>query len=170
MADTSVNSTTEGPRQWNYCPVMQFFARVINVALIDCKCVLAVASVSHGTLVALPLSGMAPVVIGPKERPTDEALLARDWIARSISPLDGRQRRYVSFPECCAQLGVDAEASRLSLLAVIDDVADYDNDNADERLEALSAAELPDDDEPLFDAPRIVPVLDQLSLLDGVIS
>lgn len=162
--EKSVNSNTAGERQWNYCPAMQFFARVINVALIDCQCVLAVAPVSHGTLVALPLPGVYEVAIGPMERPTDDALLARDWIARSQSPKDGRTRRFLSFPECCAQLDVDAESSRLALLAVIDSVGDYDSDYADDRLEQLSAAELPDDVEPLFQTARIVPALDQFSL------
>lgn len=162
--DQSVNSNTAGERQWNYSPAMQFFARVINVALIDCGCVLGVAPVSHGTLVALPLPGVHAPVIGPRTRPTDEALLARDWIARSASPMDGRTRRFLSFPECCSQLDVDAERSRLSLLATIDGVGDYESEDADRRLDALNDAELPDDYEPLFETARIVPAFDQYSL------
>lgn len=162
--DQSVNSNTAGERQWNYCPAMQFFARLINVALIDCKCALAVAPVSHGTLVALPLPGVYAPVIGPRERPADEALLARDWIARSESPADGRLRRFLSFPACCSMLDVDAESSRLALLAAIDSVGDYESEDVDARLEQLSAAELPDDVEPLFQTARVVPALDQMIL------
>jgi hypothetical protein len=160
MERGSMNGNTpDGTRQWNYCAAMQFFARVINVALIDCKCALAIAPVAHAALVALPLPGADPA-----GRPTDDALLARDWIARSESPADGRVRRYLSFPECCGQIGVDVEASRTALLAAIDAAGDYDNDEAWARLEELSARELPDDVEPLFDAPRVVPALDQIAL------
>jgi len=159
MDQGSMNGNTDGTRQWNYCAALQFFARVINVALIDCKCALAVAEVSHGTLVALPLPGASA-----QARPTDDALLARDWIARSESPENGHTRRYLSFPECCSQLGVDAESSRTQLLAAIDNAGDYDNDEAWARLETLSAGELADDVEPLFDAPRIVAALDQIAL------
>lgn len=154
----SVNSSTDG-RSWNYTPALQFFARIINVALIDCGCNLAVAPISRGVLVALPLPKT-----DPKARPSDDALMARDWIARSEEPANKRSRRYLSFPACCAQLGVSAEASRSSLLAVIDNAGDYDNDEAWARLEELNAQEIKNDDEPLFDAPRIVPVLDQMTM------
>jgi hypothetical protein len=158
MDQVSVNSNTDG-RTWNYSPSMQFFARFINVALIDCRCTLAVAAVSHGVLVAVTLPGA-----DAKARPTDEALLARDWIARSEEPADTHSRRFLSFPGCCAQLSADVEQSRLSLLAVIDSAGDFDNDEAWARLDELSACELQDDVEPLFDAPRVVPALDQLAL------
>lgn len=158
-----------GGEQWHYSPAMQFFARMINAALIECKCALAIAPVSHGVLVALPLR--YGVAVGPKMFPTDEALLARDWIARSesISTLpavrnDFRAPLYLSFPECCAHLGVDVERTRVALLAAIDDVADFDNDLADARLDVLTAADLPEDKQPLFNCSRAVPVRDQLSM------
>lgn len=144
---------------WNYCPAMQFFARFINVALIDCKCTLGVAPVSRGVLVAVPLPGA-----DAKAVPSDEALLARDWIARSEDPADPSQRRYLSFPACCAQLGADVERSRVALLMAVDSAGDYDTDECWARLEELDARELEDDAEPLFDAPRVVPVVDQLRL------
>ena len=158
MEQMSVNSNTGGER-WSYTPSMQFFARFINVALIDCGCNLAVAPLSRGVLVAVTLPGA-----DAKARPSDEALLARDWIARSEDPTDAHSRRFLSFPGCCAQLSADAEQSRLELLAVIDTAGDYDNDEAWARLDELSAREPQDDVEPLFDAPRVVPALDQLAL------
>jgi hypothetical protein len=53
---------------------------------------------------------------------------------------------------------------RPALLALIDQAVDTDNDEAWARLEELSAREPADDVEPLFDAPRIVPALDQAVL------
>jgi hypothetical protein len=158
MNQESVNGNTEGGG-WNYSPAMQFFARFINVALIDCHCALAVAPVAHGSLVAVTLPGA-----NAKARPSDDALLARDWIARSEDPADKHSRRFLSFPGCCAQLSADVEQSRLALLAAVDSAGDYDNDEAWARLEELSAREPKDDAEPLFDAPRVVPALDQLAL------
>jgi hypothetical protein len=154
-----VNSWQAARRQWNYCPALQFFARMVCVALIDCKCTLAVAPVACGSLVALALRGADPAAV-----PTDEALLARDWIARSLSPADRMERRFLSFDECCAQLSVDAEKSRVALLAAVDAAGDYDTDENWERLAELIAREPMDDFEPLFDAPRIVAALDQMAL------
>jgi hypothetical protein len=157
MNSETIN-TTAAP-DWNYSPALQFFARMINAALIDCKCCLGFARNSHGALVAVPLRGAAPDAV-----PSDDALLARDWIAYSITPRDLTQRRYLSFAECCRQLGVAWEQSRANLLAVVDKAADYSTDAVRERLAALRVADLPDDVEPLFDAPRIVPAVDQISL------
>lgn len=162
MKAESQNGMTGVERQWNYCTALQFFAREINQALIDCKCALGVAPISHGALVAVMLPGVDATAV-----PTDDALLARDWIARSETPEDTTQHRYLSFAQCCGVLGVDTDRSRMNLLAAIDAASDYDTDECWERLKTLSAEELPDDDEPLFDAPRVVPVLDQVSLFTG---
>jgi hypothetical protein len=158
MRAESVNGST-GLMQWNYSTALQFFARMINGALIDCKCALGISQTStHGVLVALHLRGADEEAV-----PMDEALLARDWIAQSVTPADCRQRRYLSFAECCSQLGVDWELSRTNLLAAINTAADYSTDQVAARLAVLRAAELPDDAEPLFDAPRIVPAVDQIT-------
>ena len=73
-------------------------------------------------------------------------------------------REYVSFPECCQMLGLDADVERVAMLETIDRAVDTDNDEAWARLEELSASEPLDDVEPLFDAPRCVPALDQMVL------
>jgi hypothetical protein len=137
---------------------MQFYVRFIHVALLDCNCMLAIFPLAQGLLRAVPQPGALAT-----DRPTDAALLARDWIATS-APMRAEKRRFISLPECCEQLSLDADAQRVALLAVVDLAGDYDNDEAWERLEQLRTAEPQDDDEPLFDAPRLVPELDQLNL------
>jgi len=144
-------------RQFQYTPVLWFYYRMIEVAFLDAR-----GSSGH--------------------TPSDEALLARDWIARSedvshptIVPLlplalvaagvsVQPPHEYVSFPECCRMLSLNADVERVALLELIDSAVDCDNDEAWERLEALSLAEPLDDVEPIFDAPRVVPALDQMSL------
>ena len=137
-----VNRWQAARPQWHYSPVMWFYWRMVKAALLDVRC----------------------DAVG---RPTDEALLVRDWVARSEAdpriPV-GNGRRFVSFPECCEQLGLNAENERLALLALIDNHCEFDTDEAWERLEALSAAQPSDDEEPLFEGLRIVPALDQMTL------
>ncbi|MGA7887627.1 MAG: hypothetical protein WCA44_17975 [Acidobacteriaceae bacterium] len=143
-------------RRWNYTPEMQFFARLINTALIECKCMLGVAVVSRGVLVATPLPSAHT-----DWRPSDAALLARDWIARSGDEIS---YRFVGFATCCLCLGAVVDPSRVSLLATIDAAGDYDNDKAWARLEQLRSRPIEDDTEPLFAAPRCIPAVDQGTL------
>ena len=124
--------------RWVYTPALWFYFRMVEVAFLD-------ARTQEGG------------------QPTDEALLARDWIARSQAAPAG-SHEFVSFPECCSMLWLDAESERLALLAAIDKAVDSDNDEAWARLEELAARDPLDDVEPLFDAPRVVPALDQLAL------
>jgi len=154
-----VSNLQPARREWSYTPTMQFYRRMIEMALIDCNCSLGIAALSHGVLVALPNPSADPA-----STPTDDALLARDWIARSETPAPFGERRFLSFATCCEQLGANVEGSRVALLDAIDRAADFDSDEAWARLEVLSQSEPKDDVEPLFDAPRIVPALDQLSL------
>jgi hypothetical protein len=126
-------------RKWLYTPALWFFYRMIEVAYLDAR------TQEDG-------------------RPTDEALLARDWIARSESVTPRTPHEFVSFPECCQMLGLDPDRERLALLQVIDKAVETDNDEAWARLDELAAREPLDDVEPLFDAPRIVPALDQMAL------
>lgn len=121
--------------RWVYTPALWFYFRMIEVAYLDAR------TEENGT-------------------PTDEALLARDWIARSKPGV----HEFVSFPECCQMLGLNPERERLALLEAIDKAVDSDNDEAWARLDELAARELQDDVEPLFDAPRVVPALDQMAL------
>lgn len=125
--------------KWLYTPTLWFFFRMIEVAYLDAK-------TKEG------------------DKATDEALLARDWIARSESASPRAPHEFVSFPECCRMLGMDPEMERLALLDAIDKAVDVDNDEAWARLDELAAREPLDDVEPLFDAPRVVPALDQLAL------
>jgi hypothetical protein len=97
-------------------------------------------------------------------RPTDEALLARDWIARSEPIPAGAPFEFVSFPECCERLGVAADGWRVALLERIDKAVDFDLDELWARLEEIGATEPKDDPEPLFEAFRCVPALDQMAL------
>jgi hypothetical protein len=161
MAEQSkldVSKWQAAARQWNYTPVLQFFVRFIQVALIDANCDLVIFPQSRGVLQAMPAPGAKPTA-----RPTDAALLARDWIARS-EPGSASKRRFRSFVECCDRLGIDADKERITLLNAIDMAGDFDNDEAWARLDELSARGLQDDAEPLFDAPRCVPAMDQLAL------
>jgi hypothetical protein len=138
---------------------MQFYLRVIEVAVIDCNCCLGLASISRGVIVALPKPAA-----DPQARPTDEALLARDWIATSETLKPRGEWPFVSFPECCEHLGANVEASRMALLDAIDKAGDFDTDEAWARLEALSTSEPKDDIEPLFEAFRVVSARDQMAL------
>lgn len=172
-------------RGFVYTPVLWFFVRMIDVAYLDAQTIYPASVPGQRTApCAAPpplLSGMAiPMVVSEDEplpasalkypgKPTDEALLARDWIARSEAAPTwayalGASHEFLSFPECCQILGLDPDVERAALLEVIDKAVDSDNDEAWARLDELSAREPQDDVEPLFDAPRVVPALDQLAL------
>ena len=126
-------------RGFHYVPAMWFFYRMIQVAYLDAR-----------------------TKVG--DEPTDEAILARDWIARSAPAPAGGKRGFVSFPDCCAMLSLDPNVERVALLEMIDKAIDLDTDATWARLAELSASEPLDDVEPLFDAPRCVPALDQMVL------
>jgi hypothetical protein len=174
-------------RGFVYTPALWFFFRMIEVAYLDARTIYPVNARGVQSNTATPcappplLSGMAvPMVVSDDEplpasalkypgKPTDEALLARDWIARSEAAPTwayalGASHEFLSFPECCQILGLDPDVERAALLEVIDKAVDSDNDEAWARLDELSAREPQDDVEPLFDAPRVVPALDQLAL------
>lgn len=154
MAEQSkldVSKWQAGRPQWSYTPVMWFFYRMIEVAFLDAQMKVRV----EGPL----LPNEAPIY-----RPADEALLSRDWIARSEALPAKAPREYVSFPDCCQMLGLKVAVERVALLDVIDRAIDFDEDESWARLEDLSAREPEDDVEPLFNALRVVPALDQLCL------
>ncbi len=138
-----VNRWQQGRPEWNYHPAMQFYFRFITVTLHE----------------ALQVDAFS--------KPTDEALLARDWFATS-EPIDltGGNREYVGFDACCHWLGIDADTHRVAFLDRIDKNADFDTDEAFERLEFLSHQE-PEDTEALFEVPemfRVVAVRDQMAM------
>jgi hypothetical protein len=137
-----VDKWQQGRPQWHYDPVMQGWFRFIQTAIQD----------------ALQVAG---------DKPTDEAILARDWIARSEPgvAINGK-REFVSFGECCHWLGLNAEAEMVALLAFIDSKVDFDTDECDTRLDYLLGSE-PEEVGSLFEVPaifRVVPVRDQGSL------
>jgi hypothetical protein len=115
-------------------------------------------------------------------QPTDDALLARDWIARPKpdphTDPDGFGR---SFALCVYVLGSGeleraAEADGLSAedfvrrwaLAQIGNEAMFAAPECVARLANLVANPPADDPEPLFEVERVVPVLDQLSIFQVV--
>lgn len=141
-SSTRPDKRQQGRPQWNYDPAMQFYFRFVMTALHDAlRCE----------------SGL----------PTDEAILARDWFATSTPGfVIGERREFISFDECCHWLGINADVERIALLELIDGRADFDTDEAWERLAKLSVSN-PDDTECLFEAPdifRVVPVRDQIPL------
>jgi hypothetical protein len=124
--------------QWHYTPALWFYWRMVEAALLDVRAVEGV--------------------------PTDQALLVRAWVAWSESSPARAPRRFVSFPECCDQLGLNVEVERMALLELIDGMGDFDTDEAWARLAVLEAADSEGDEEPLFEGMRVVPALDQMSL------
>jgi len=127
-------------RKWFYDPVMWFSYRMIEVAYLDAK--------DQGS------------------QPSDEALLARDWIATSESVPPLTKSDYVSFPECCERLGLNADVERMALLERIDAGGEFDSDEAWERLATLELSEPKDDLDELFEAFRVVPALDQFTMFN----
>lgn len=117
-----------------YHPAMWLYLRMIQYAVID-------------------------ATRGGRKRPSDEALLARDWIATS-SGVGWRESGYLSFEHCCSVLGLDADAERVALLEQIDRSRDFDTPECWARLEALRAQEI--DCPAIFATPRVVPALDQM--------
>ena len=133
-----------GRPQWSYSPILQFYWRFVMTTMMDAQ------QIENGI-------------------PTDEALLARDWIARSEPDPD---REYISFPECCAALGCDVDAERVAILEFIDKQGDFDTEECDARLDVLSAKN-PDETDHLFELPdwaRVVPALDQISLFSQALN
>lgn len=125
-------------RKWSYDPVLWFSYRMVEVAYLDAK------------------------DQGPT--PSDEALLARDWIATSESLPPLTHSDFVSFPECCERLGLNVDAERMALLDRIDAGGEFDTDESWKRLAALEVAVEEDDTEALFEAFRVVPALDQFTM------
>lgn len=154
---TSVDKWQQGRPQWNYNPALQFWWRFV-------QCTVADAMETE-----YPAGPLRPGESWPIDacRPSNEALLARDWIATSTpAGVFNGKRKFVSFDECCFWLGCNADAERVGLLALIDAGQDFDTTESWERLEVLRDGE-PEDTEALFELPdmfRVVPVRDQLTI------
>jgi hypothetical protein len=123
-----------------YTPVMQFWKRLIETAMIDAEDV---------------RDGM----------PTDRALLARAWFARPTpDPLLEPEDYATCFSFACHVLNLNEEAERVAFLAMIDTLGDYDTDECWERLEKLLSQPLEEEPEEVFESFRVVPELDQIRM------
>jgi hypothetical protein len=107
---------------------------------------------------------------GKQGRPTDEAVLARDWIARPAPDCMDRDTYLASFTQTCDVLEISEIVLRSRLLQMIDARHEFHTRECAERLAKLIAMPLDGDEEELFAAPRVVPVRDQTSLFGLVAS
>jgi hypothetical protein len=96
--------------------------------------------------------------------PTDRALLARAWFTRPTpDPLLEPEDYSTCFSFACHVLNLNEDAERLTFLSMIDSFGDYDTDECWDRLEELLSLSL--EQEELFQSLRVVPELDQMSML-----
>jgi len=107
---------------------------------------------------------------GKQGRPTDEAVLARDWIARPAPDLMDRDAYLTSFTQACDVLEISEVVIRSRLLQMIDAKHEFHTRECADRLAQLIAMPLEGDEEELFAAPRVVPIRDQTSLFGLVAS
>jgi len=154
MAKLNVSKWQAARRGPAYTPVLQFFWRQIKMAMFE----------------ALRVGALEPPFPAPfpTYRPGDKwdaAIMARNWIARPApDPKLDREGWMTSFDAACIALGCDPDTERLWMLEKIDAAADFDTDEVWARIEYLTTNPPDEMDEPLFDAPRCVPVLDQGNL------
>jgi hypothetical protein len=95
--------------------------------------------------------------------PEDDAILARDWIARPTpNPQEERVDYFKSFAYACEVLDRDVAAERKRLLSEIDARADYHSKAVEARLRAIYE-DSPDPEE-RFEGMRVVPEVDQLRM------
>lgn len=163
MAGLNVSKWQAAKRGWNYTPVMQLAMRLIRTAIIEV-----------GQVHNVPCPYFDPEWNRAAPRtaeewllklcgePWDRAVMARDWIRRGApDPKLDREGYLLSFDNCCEVLGLCADAERAGLLSWIDSLADFDTDEVWARIEHLTQNPPDESEEPLFDAPRVVPELDQ---------
>lgn len=148
-----------------YTPVMQFYLRMIRMALFEALRVQGSSPYVQGW----DASGAPMLDDGPdftsRYRLWDEAIMARHWIARPApNPQTDREGWLLSFDAACEALGLNADHERVWMLDKIDAAADFDTDEVWARVEFLTANPPDESVEPLFEAPRVVPALDQGSL------
>ena len=128
--------------KWNYSPVMWAYWRMCMFNLHEAT------------------------KIGADGTPTDDALLARLWIATETSH---RSPEYdFSFSACMGILGLNEDSERYGCLNIIDEVSDHDTDECDKRREYLLENPPYSDEDVDFDGYRVVPEVDQLQLAPGM--
>ncbi|HTV07783.1 MAG TPA: hypothetical protein VMD97_01905 [Candidatus Aquilonibacter sp.] len=163
MAGLNVSKWQPARREWNYTPVMQLAMRLIRTAIIEVGQVENVpcpyVDAEWETRIPQTAGDWMLRLFG---EPWDRAVMARDWIRRGApdARLD-REGYLLSFDNCCDVLGLNADAERTGLLSWIDSMADFDTDEVWARIEYLTQNPPDESEEPLFDAPRVVPELDQ---------
>lgn len=96
--------------------------------------------------------------------PTDDAIIAMDWLFRDADPHGDLVTYWMSFKNCCHVLNADWRRLRGNIRVYLgyQCIATAQADTA--RVNALLSVPLQGDDEELFEAIRCVPVLDQGSL------
>ncbi len=123
----------------SYSPVQQFYLRMIRTAFDEAK------------TAATEMS--------------DEAIMARAWIARETpDPHMDREGYLLSFAHCCDVLWLNADHEMTWMLREIDACADFDTDEVYARLDELTENPPDEVEEELFEAVRVVPALDQGSM------
>lgn len=163
MAKLNVAKWQAARRSPAYSPVMQFSLRMIRTALFE-------AMRAYCVPCPYPASDAQPVTVADHlaaicVETWDAAVMARDWIARPTpSAKDDLEGYLLSFDAACEVLGLNAEYERMWMLQTIDAAADFDTDEVWARIEFLTINPPDESVEPLFDAPRCVPALDQGNL------
>ena len=164
MAKINVSKWQAARRGPAYTPVMQFFLRMIRMALFEAMRVQDVPC-PYGLLLTERGVDDFPVHHGRAWDTWDAAVMARDWIARAApDPHMDRDGYLLSFDAACQALGLTADYERVWMLEKIDSAADFDTDEVWKRIEYLTLNPPDESIEPLFDAPRCVPALDQGNL------
>lgn len=162
MAGLNVSKWQASKRGWNYSPVLQFAKRMIETAMIEALAVGRAECPYSDPLWIVPPCDLRLHAMHVAGDRWDEAVMARDWIRRAApDPRIDREGYLLSFDHCCEVLGLEPDHERLWMLAKIDAAADFDTDEVWARIDHLTTHPPDESEEPLFDAPRVVPELDQ---------
>lgn len=163
MAGLNVSKWQAARRRAFYDPTMQFYLRMIRTALDEAKAVKGVPCIyREAALDPLAYEGV------PSES-WDSAIMAREWIARDTPDRHKDEDGYfLSFAHCCEVLGLDADYEATWMLREIDACADFDTDEVHARVEYLTNNPPDEVEEPLFEAFRVVPQLDQMNMFAEV--
>ena len=172
MAKLQVGKWQAARRKPSYTPVLQFFWRNIRMALFEAGHTLVVPVLADGCGVWISREPVKMQIYDAMKSgrwfpllgqiPSDEAIMARHWIASAApDPQVDREGWVLSFDAACLALGLKPDNERLWMLEKIDAAADFDTDEVWARIEYLTENPPDESEEPLFDAPRVVPALDQ---------
>ena len=160
MAKLNVGKWQAARRAPSYTPVLQFFYRQIWMAMFEA---LRVKGQAEPYSCAIPDEQYGRRLENSRSRELwDAAIMARNWIASAApDPEIDREGWVLSFDAACIALGLQPDYERTWMLEKIDAAADFDTDEVWARIEYLTDNPPDETEEPLFDAPRVVPALDQ---------